>query len=192
MYIPLKSANGITLAPLETRLLMERKIFLQGEINEASACQFQQQMQYLALEGPDKPIHLYLDSIGGQVNAGLQIYDIIKGAPMELSIWCTGMAASMAAILLAGGQKGRRFILPHSQVMIHEPLISGGVGGSATSIQRTAESILETKRIAVELLAADTGKSLKEVEQAISFDNYMNAEEAVAFGLCDAVVSNIL
>ena len=126
MYIPIKSASGITLVTLETRLLMERKIYLEGEINEASAASFQQQMQYLALEDPHKPVHLYLNSNGGQVNAGLRIYDILKGTGLELTIWCTGMAASMAAILLAGGPKGRRFILPHSQVMIHEPLISGG------------------------------------------------------------------
>lgn len=125
MYIPIKSASGITLVTLETRLLMERKIYLEGEINEASAASFQQQMQYLALEDPHKPVHLYLNSNGGQVNAGLRIYDILKGTGLELTIWCTGMAASMAAILLAGGPKGRRFILPHSQVMIHEPLISG-------------------------------------------------------------------
>ncbi len=191
MNIPMKSANGITLVPLETRLLLERKIYLEGEIQEASAAAFQQQMQYLALEDPHKPVDLYLNSNGGQVSAGLRIYDILKGTGLELTVWCTGMAASMAAILLAGGPKGRRFILPHAQVMIHEPLISGGVSGSATSIQRTAESILETKRLAVELLAADTGRTLKQVEQAISFDNYMNAEEAVKFGLCDAVVPRL-
>ncbi len=191
LYIPMKSSNGITLVPLETRLLMERKIYIQGEINDQSACFLQQQLQYLVLEDPEKPVHLYIDSIGGQVDSGLRMYDLLKSLRMEVTTWCTGMAASMAAILLAGGQKGRRFILPHSRVMIHEPLITGGVGGSATSIQRTAESILETKRLAVKLLAADTGKSQKAVEQAISFDNYMNAEEAVKFGLCDAVVSEI-
>ena len=97
------------------------------------------------------------------------------------------MAASMAAVILAGGKKGHRYILPHSKTMIHEPLISGGVGGSATSIQRTSESIMETKRLTVELLAKDTGKKEKEIETVVSFDNYMNAEESIAFGLCDSI-----
>ena len=98
----------------------------------------------------------------------------------------------MGAIILAGGQKGRRFILPHAKVMIHEPLVSGGVGGCAASIQRTAETIMETKRITIELLAADTGKRKTEIEKAISFDNYMNAREAVSFGICDKVVSGVM
>lgn len=187
----IKSSNGIFLAPIESRLLSDRKLFIEGEITAASACEFVRAIMLLVKEDADKPIDIYINSPGGEVNAGLLIYDTLKGVKTEINLHCIGMAASMAAIILAGGKKGHRFILRHSRTMIHEPLISGGVGGSATSIKRTAESIMETKRISVELLASDTGKTRKEVEAAISFDNYMNAEESIAFGLCDTIETSI-
>ena len=187
----IKNSNGIFLAPIESRLLSDRKLFIEGEITAASACEFVRAIMLLVKEDADKPIDIYINSPGGEVNAGLLIYDTLKGVKTEINLHCIGMAASMAAIILAGGKKGHRFILRHSRTMIHEPLISGGVGGSATSIKRTAESIMETKRISVELLASDTGKTRKEVEAAISFDNYMNAEESIAFGLCDTIETSI-
>lgn len=187
----IKSSNGISLAPIESRLLSDRKLFIEGEITAASACEFVRAIMLLVKEDADKPIDIYINSPGGEVNAGLLIYDTLKGVKTEINLHCIGMAASMAAIILAGGKKGHRFILRHSRTMIHEPLISGGVGGSATSIKRTAESIMETKRISVELLASDTGKTRKEVEAAIPFDNYMNAEESIAFGLCDTIETSI-
>lgn len=187
----IKSSNGISLAPIESRLLSDRKLFIEGEITAASACEFVRAIMLLVKEDADKPIDIYINSPGGEVNAGLLIYDTLKGVKTEINLHCIGMAASMAAIILAGGKKGHRFILRHSRTMIHEPLISGGVGGSATSIKRTAESIMETKRISVELLASDTGKTRKEDEAAISFDNYMNAEESIAFGLCDTIETSI-
>ena len=147
-------------------------------------------LMYMKKEKPEEKIRIYVNSRGGEVNAGMLIYDAIKGLKTETDIICTGIAASMAAIILAGGQRGHRFILPHSKVMIHEPLVAGGIGGSATTIQRTAESILETKRVSVELLASDTGKSIEDVEKAISFDNFMNAQEAVAFGICDGIITD--
>lgn len=188
----IKSSNGISIAPIESRLLSDRKLFIEGEITAASACEFVRAIMLLIKEDADKPIDIYINSPGGEVNAGLLIYDTLKGVKTEINLHCVGMAASMAAIILAGGKKGHRFILRHSRTMIHEPLISGGVGGSATSIKRTAESIMETKRISVELLASDTGKTRKEVEAAISFDNYMNAEESIAFGLCDTIETSIV
>lgn len=188
----IKSSNGISIAPIESRLLSDRKLFIEGEITAASACEFVRAIMLLIKEDADKPIDIYINSPGGEVNAGLLIYDTLKGVKTEINLHCIGMAASMAAIILAGGKKGHRFILRHSRAMIHEPLISGGVGGSATSIKRTAESIMETKRISVELLASDTGKPRKEVEAAISFDNYMNAEESIAFGLCDTIETSIV
>lgn len=188
----IKSSNGISLVPIESRLLSDRKLFIEGEITAALACEFVRTIMLLVKEDADKPIDIYINSPGGEVNAGLLIYDTLKGVKTEINLHCIGIAASMAAIILAGGEKGHRFILRHSRTMIHEPLISGGVGGSATSIKRTAESIMETKRISVELLAADTGKSRKEIEAAISFDNYMNAEESVAFGLCDSIETSIV
>ena len=182
-----KSSHGITLVPVTSKLLAERKIFIEDEITLASACDIVRSLMILVKEDPNKPIDIYINSPGGRVDAGLMIYDTLKGMKTEVNLHCIGMAASMAAVILAGGKKGHRYILPHSKTMIHEPLISGGVGGSATSIQRTAESIMETKRLTVELLAKDTGKKEKEIETAVSFDNYMNAEESIAFGLCDSI-----
>ena len=157
-----------------------------------AACELVQKLMYMKTAKPKAGMRLYINSVGGAVNAGLLIYDALKGLEMEYEVYCIGMAASMAAIILAGGQKGRRFILPHSKVMIHEPLIADGISGSATTIQKTAESIMETKQIAVSLLSADTGKPRAVVEKAISYDNFMNAEEAVAFGVCDEIVERII
>ena len=190
--VPYRTANGNSWVPVDSHLLPDGKLFILGEITSELACEFMQKLMYLRNEKPDLKLKIYVYSPGGEVNAGLMIYDALKGLDIDFDIYCIGMAASMAAIILAGGQKGRRFIMPHSKVMIHEPLIASGVGGSATSIQRTAESILETKRISVELLAADTGKSIKEVEKAISYDNYMNAQEAIKFGICDEIVNGIV
>ena len=192
MYTMVKSSSGITLVPVESRLLSERKLFLEGEIGAGMACEFVRAIMLLSTEEPNKPIDVYVDSPGGEVNAGLVIYDTLKGMKTEVNLHCVGMAASMAAIIMAGGEKGHRYILPHSRMMIHEPLIAGGVGGSATTIKRTAESILETKRITVELLAKETGRTEKEVEEAIAFDNFMNAKEAIAFGLCDSIEESLI
>ena len=187
--VPYKSSNGLAWIPIESWLLPEGKLFIEGEITEETANEFIQKLMYMKKEKPEEKIRIYVNSRGGEVNAGMLIYDAIKGLKNEADIICIGIAASMAAIILAGGQKGHRFILPHSKVMIHEPLVAGGIGGSATTIQRTAESILETKRVSVELLASDTGKSVEDVEKAISFDNFMNAQEAVAFGICDGIIT---
>lgn len=128
----------------------------------------------------------------GEVNAGLLIYDQLRGMPdTPVNLYCVGLAASMAAILLSGGQKGRRLILPNSKVMIHSPYLSGGVGGDAESIQRTADSIRETKETIIKLLSENTGRSAEEIELAIRYDNTMGAEEAVRFGICDRIVSRI-
>lgn len=187
-----KSSSGVSLIPLESRLLSKRKLFIGEEITRSFANEFVEAMIYLIEEDSDKPIDIYINSPGGSVNdAGLMLYDVLKGVKTELNFHCIGMAASMAAILMASGSKGHRFILPHGGMMIHEPLIAGGVGGSATSIMQTAENIMEKKRIIVELLSADTGKSKEEVEEAISSDNYMNAAEAIAFGLCDYIETSI-
>ena len=184
-----KSSNGIALVPEEARLLAQRKLFIEGEITSETACAFVRQVMILLQEDAEKPIDVFINSPGGEVNAGLVIYDTIKSLSVEINLYCIGLCASMAAIILAGGSKNHRFLLPHSKTMLHEPLIPAGVGGSATSIQRTAESIMETKRITVELLAHDTGRSVEEIEKAIAFDNYMNAQEALDFGLVDEIVN---
>ena len=190
-----KSSAGIALVPVESRLLSEqRKIFIKGEINSDTAYEFVTSVMLLVSEAPDKPIDIYIvDSPGGTVTSGLLIYDTIKSLKnMVVNIHCVGMASSIAAVILAGGQKGRRFALPRSTIMIHEPLLSGGVGGSATNIQRTAESIVETKKVLVDLLAQDTGKSRKKIEAAIAYDNRMTAEQAIEFGLCDHIETKIV
>lgn len=125
-----------------------------------------------------KPVDIFLNSPGGSVNAGLVIYDLIQSCRCPVNIYCTGMAYSMGAVLLAGGQKGRRFILPHSKVMIHEPLITGGMGGSATTVKKTEESILEVKVLINELLSRHTGKSIEEIDEATAFDNFPRPHES--------------
>lgn len=184
-----ENAKDITVIPLQSRLLTDRKFFLTGKITADTANEFAQQMLYLTAE--NAPIDLYINSIGGEVNAGLAIYDIIQSCPCELNMYCVGQAASMAAVLLASGQKGRRFILPHSRVMIHEVLLNSSVSGSATSIYKMSESILEIRDLVNGILAEHTGKTLKEINKATSFDNVMNADEAVKFGICDKVVNGI-
>ncbi|MCR5426257.1 MAG: ATP-dependent Clp protease proteolytic subunit [Lachnospiraceae bacterium] len=182
-----ESCNGLHQISLQTRHLTNRKLFLTGEVTDAMANDFVSELLYLA--ETQEPIDIYINSPGGSVSAGLVIYDVIQACEnkVPINMYCIGMAASMGAVILAGGQKGRRFILPHSKCMIHEPLISGGMGGSATSIKKTAESILETKAITNGILAKHTGKTIEEIDDATAFDNFMNAEEAIAFGLCDEI-----
>lgn len=188
--IEVESVNGTREVSLTTRHLMNRNVFLQGTIDSDMANQFLSQLLYLEQE-LEEPVTIYINSPGGEVNAGLVIYDAIQGSNLEINMICTGMAASMAAILLAGGQKGNRYILEHSKVMIHEPLLANGVGGSATSIKNISESILETRKIVNGILAEHTGKSIEEINEATSFDNYMNAKEAIEFGICDAITKQI-
>lgn len=182
-----ESCNGNREISLRTKHFTNGKLFLTGEVTEEMANNFVSEFLYLVEKG--EPVDIYINSPGGSVNAGLVIYDVIQSCSdkIEINMYCTGMAASMGAVILAGGQKGRRFILPHSEVMIHEPLIAGGMGGSATSIKRKADSILETKAITNGILALHTGKSVEEIDEATSYDNFMNAKEAVAFGICDEI-----
>ena len=182
-----ESCNGVREVQLRTKHFTNGKLFLTGEVTDEMANNFVSQLLYLVEKGD--PIDIYINSPGGSVNAGLVIYDVIQACSekVEINLYCIGMAASMGAVILAGGQKGRRYILPHSKVMIHEPLIAGGMGGSATSIKKTADSILETKAITNGILAKHTGKKLEEIDEATSFDNFMNANEAVEFGICDEI-----
>ena len=189
--IEVESAHGTREVALTTRHLMNRNIFLTGEINAEMANDFLSQLLYLEQE-PDKPVTIYINSPGGEVNSGLMIYDAIQGSSLPITMICTGRAASMGAILLAGGPKGRRFILKHSKVMIHEPLIANGVGGSASSIKNISDSILETRDIVNGILAEHTGKTIEEINSATEFDNYMNADEAIEFGICDEITDTII
>ncbi len=187
--IEVESAHGIRQVSLTTHHLMSRYVFINGDINDDMANDFLSQL--LFLEQSPEPITIYINSHGGEVNAGLMIYDAIQGCKLDINMVCTGKAGSMAAIILAGGQKGRRYIMKHGEVMIHEPLIASGVGGSATSIKKISESILETREIVNRILAKHTGKSMRDINKATGYDNYMKAEEAIAFGICDSITDSI-
>ena len=170
-----------------TQQFKNGRLFLVGQIDHRMAVDFISAMLVLAEEKKDAEI--IIDSPGGEISAGLMIYDVLRSYKYKITMYCTGLAASMAAFILAAGQKGRRFILPHSQVMIHEPLISSGFGGSATSIEKTAQGILETKAVLNKILAEHTGRSVNEINKATQDDNFMTSEEAVEFGICDEIRS---
>lgn len=194
MFIPEIVKEGYqkdTRMSMETQFFQDRTIFLEGEITSESANCIVKQLLILAKESTE-PINIYINSGGGSVNAGLLIYDVIQSIQSRVNIYVTGMAASMAAVLACCGEKGRRYILPHSQCMIHEPLINGGVGGSTSAIRNISESLLKTRELTNGIIAKHTGKSMEEVEQACSYDHYLDAEEAVEFGLVDEIVTTLL
>lgn len=186
-YIMVEDYKGSRETNILTQQFKEGRLFLVGPIDQRMAMDFISAMLMLAEER--KEVEIFIDSPGGEVSAGLMIYDVLNSYKYKITMYCTGLAASMAAFILAAGQKGRRFILPHSQVMIHEPLISSGFGGSATSIEKTAKSILETKAVLNKILAEHTGRSVNEINKATQDDNFMTSEEAVEFGICDEIRS---
>ncbi len=187
--IEVQSSRGPREVHLRTEHLKNRRVFLIGSIEGDMAENIISQLLYL--DQDEAPIHMIINSPGGSVSDGLMIYDILQGMKSTVEMYCMGSAASMAALLFASGKEGHRHMLPHAKTMIHEPLISHGVGGSATSISRISESILETKKIVNELLAKHTGKELDEIDEATAYDNYMNAQESIEFGLCDDIVTCI-
>lgn len=187
--IEVQSSRGPREVQLKTEHLKARRVFLSGAIDSNMAEDVISQLFYL--DDGEQPIYVIINSPGGSVSDGLMIYDTLQGMMSPVEFYCIGTAASMGALLLASGKKGHRHIFPHAKTMIHEPLISSGVGGSATSIGRIADSIMETKKVLNKLLAKHTGKTLKAIEKATSYDNYMNAEESVNFGLCDDIVLRI-
>jgi len=172
-----------------SRLLKERVIFLVGPVNDASANLVVAQMLFLEAENPDQDIHLYINSPGGSVTAGMSIYDTMNFIKPDVSTLCLGQAASMGAMLLTAGAHGKRFALPHSRVMIHQPLISGGLGGPASDIETHARELLKMKATLNELLAKHTGQPLEKIERDTDRDNFMSAEEAAAYGLIDHVTT---
>lgn len=187
--IEVESAHGVREVSLLTRHLMNRTLFLNGKIDPETADAFLSQMLFLEDEDIKKPVTIYINSPGGLVDSGLMIYDVIQNSRLTINMICSGLAASMGAVILAGGQKGRRYIMEHSKVMIHEPLIPDGVGGSASSIKNLSDSIMGTRKILNEILAEHTGKTRKEIDKATAFDNYMNSKEAVEFGICDKIIT---
>ena len=188
----INNSRSTSVIPIESKLLSERRtVFIEDDITMKSANEFKHTIMYLLHEDPDQPITVHISSNGGEIDAGLLIYDILKGITCEVNVLCTGKAFSIAAILLAAAKPGHRYILPRSRVLLHEPLIAGGVGGSATNIQKTAEEIMARKRDIVNMLSADTGRSKEEIEKAISFDNFMSAQEAIDFGIADKIITSL-
>ena len=170
-----------------SRLLEDRIIFLSDEVNDATASLVVAQMLFLEAKDPDKDIQLYINSPGGSITAGMAIYDTMQYIKCDVSTICVGMAASMGAFLLAAGQKGKRFALPNSEVMIHQPL--GGMQGQATDMQIHAERIIKIKKHLNEILSERTGQPIDVIMADTERDNFMSAEEAKAYGLIDEVIS---
>ena len=169
-----------------SRLLNDRIIFLSDEVNDATASLVVAQLLYLEAQDPDKDISFYINSPGGSVTAGMAIYDTMNFIKCDVSTVCIGMAASMGAFLLSAGTKGKRFALPNSEIMIHQPL--GGAKGQATDIKIQAELILRTRDRLNAILAKNTGKSIDEIARDTERDNYMTADQALAYGLIDKVI----
>ncbi len=170
-----------------SRLLKERIVFLDGEVNDATADLVVAQMLFLEAEDPEKDIQLYINSPGGSVTAGMAIYDTMNFIKCDVSTICIGMAASMGAFLLSGGAKGKRYALPNAEIMIHQPL--GGAQGQATEIEIAAKHILQTKEKLNRILAENCGKTYEELVEDTDRDNWKTAEEAKAYGLIDDVIS---
>ncbi len=185
-YVIEQTSRGERSYDIYSRLLKDRIIFLGEEVNDVSANLIVAQLLFLEAEDPSKDIQLYINSPGGSVTAGMAIYDTMQYIKCDVSTICLGMAASIGAFLLSSGAKGKRYALPNSTIMIHQP--SGGAQGQATEIQIVADQIAKTKKKLNEILSANTGQPLEIVEKDTDRDNYMTAEEAKAYGLIDGVV----
>ncbi len=181
-----QSARGERAYDIYSRLLKERVVFLVGQVEDYSANLVVAQLLFLESENPDKDIHFYINSPGGSVTAGMGIYDTMQFIKSDVSTMCIGQAASMGAILLAGGAKGKRFCLPHSRVMIHQPL--AGVQGQATDIEIHAKEILQTRQRLNEILVKHTGQAMDRIQQDTDRDFFMSADESVKYGIIDKVL----
>ena len=184
-----QSGRGERAFDIYSRLLKERIIFLVGPVNDHTANLVVAQLLFLESENPDKDIYFYINSPGGSVTAGMSIYDTMKFIKPDVQTLCLGQAASMGAFLLSAGTKGKRFALPNSRVMIHQPLISGGLGGQASDIEIHARELLSLKEKLNRLLAEHTGQPLERIERDTDRDNFMSAQAAAEYGLIDKVIA---
>ncbi|MBQ6407714.1 MAG: ATP-dependent Clp endopeptidase proteolytic subunit ClpP [Butyrivibrio sp.] len=187
-YVIEQTSRGERSYDIYSRLLKERIVFLGEEVNATSASIVVAQLLFLEAEDPNKDIHMYINSPGGEISSGMAIYDTMHYIKCDVSTICIGMAASMGAFLLAGGAKGKRMALPNAEVMIHQPL--GGTQGQATEIEIAAKHILKTKEKMNRMLAANTGKSYEQVAADTERDNWLSAQEALDYGLIDSIVEN--
>ena len=186
MDVQVKSSGGITLMSIDTRLLSERKVFIEGEINRKTACEFIKQIMMLCAEDDVTRIDVFINSIGGEIIAGLLIYDFIQSCKTPIRMFCVGSAYSMGALLFACGKDGR-YLFPNSELMLHEPLIGAGIKGSASSIRSISDSLLETRDKMNKILSKHTGKTIEEIEKATRYNHYFSAEECIEFGLADGI-----
>ena len=186
-YVIEQTSRGERSYDIYSRLLEDRIIFLGEEVTDVSASVIIAQLLFLEAEDPSKDIHLYINSPGGSVTAGMAIYDTMNYIKCDVSTICMGLAASMGAFLLAGGTKGKRLALPNSEIMIHQP--SGGARGQASDIKIVADNIIKTRKRLNEMLAANTGRPIEDIERDTERDNFMTAEEAKAYGLSDEIVT---
>ncbi|MFC2414967.1 ATP-dependent Clp endopeptidase proteolytic subunit ClpP [Neisseria sp. P0008.S010] len=184
-----QSGRGERAFDIYSRLLKERIIFLVGPVTDHTANLVVAQMLFLESENPDKDIFFYIDSPGGSVTAGMSVFDTMNFIKPDVSTLCLGQAASMGAFLLSAGAKGKRFALPNSRIMIHQPLISGGLGGQASDIEIHARELIKIKQKLNELLAKHTGQPLEKVERDTDRDNFMSSEAAKEYGLIDEVIA---
>lgn len=187
-YVIEQTSRGERSYDIYSRLLKERIIFLGEEVSDISASVIVAQLLFLESEDPGKDIHLYINSPGGSVTAGMAIYDTMNYIKCDVSTICIGMAASMGAFLLSGGAKGKRFALPNAEIMIHQPL--GGAKGQASDIKIIADHIIKTKKKLNEILAKNSGKPIEVIEIDTDRDNYMSADEAKEYGLIDSVIES--
>ena len=185
-----QSGRGERAFDIYSRLLKERIIFLVGPVDDHTANLVVAQLLFLESENPDKDIYFYINSPGGSVTAGMSIYDTMKFIKPDVQTLCLGQAASMGAFLLSAGTKGKRFALPNSRIMIHQPLISGGLGGQASDIEIHARELLKLKEKLNKILADHTGKSIEEVARDTDRDIFMSAQEAMVYGLIDKVITS--
>ena len=187
-YVIEQTSRGERSYDIYSRLLKDRIIFLGEEVSDVAANIIVAQLLFLEAEDPEKDIHLYINSPGGSVTAGLAIYDTMQYIKCDVATYCMGMAASMGSFLLSGGKKGKRFAMPNSEIMIHQP--SGGARGQATEIQIAAEHILRTRARLNQILSENTGQPLEVIQVDTERDNFMTAEEAKEYGLIDEVITN--
>ena len=191
-YIPAiirETSEGTARIPIADMMFQRREIWLTGEITSEVADAVISQILHLDAEDPDAEITMYIDSPGGSVTAGLSIYDVMQAVSADIHTVCIGTAASMAAVLFAAGD--RREILRHGEVMIHDPLVSGGISGSALTVQDKSNRLMEKRKVLSGILAEHTGKSVKQIYKVTAKDTYFGAEEAVAFGLADSIVEKM-
>jgi ATP-dependent Clp protease protease subunit len=189
-YVVEQTSRGERSYDIFSRLLNDRIIMLSEDVNDTTASLIVAQLLYLEGQDPEKDICIYINSPGGSVTAGMAIYDTIKYIKCDVSTICIGLAASMGAFLLSSGTKGKRLALPNSEIMIHQPLISGGMQGQATDIKIRTENLLKTKENLNRILSENTGKSYEEICRDTERDNFMTAAEAQAYGLVDKVISH--